>query len=503
MASVSAKRAPGRQSQLPLKRAFEISLKSLRIRFWRSIITAGGIFLGIAFLSTVLTQGLMQWPLPEKVDAGYVRISGQIEGPGDYEVWKPVPVREGIAAGIPPAIINCVAKGKDTFSLAAVVQGKLQALRADKNLARVNREWVGLRKVSQPLLLYIDVFADKDIKVSDAIKAGVPRRVARKLAADAEKYAVAAGSTRAEARKLYGKRGVFKGSQLVDVIREQPNWITPLYMAAALDQDITIGDAVKAGVPEAIARMLAGDGKTFKAGPLGDAINRHPTWIKIWKSRQKRYSIFKQLDDSAVARLDKQYAITLGELLKQAEGFSRDANKADVMIVNAGGRRVSADLTRNPTSAGSIKLSSQDTVLVPDINTKHRALWLVVMSLLVCTVGITNSMLMSVTERYKEIGTMKCLGALDKFVVTLFMLESGMMGVAASILGWAAGFLVMILIAGATKGWDMVGLIGISDVGRTLGLSVVVGLALTIVATIAPAVRAAGMPPAMALRSEI
>ena len=47
------------------------------------------------------------------------------------------------------------------------------------------------------------------------------------------------------------------------------------------------------------------------------------------------------------------------------------------------------------------------------------------MSLLVCTVGITNSMLMAVTERFKEIGTMKCLGALDSFVVVLFMLESG------------------------------------------------------------------------------
>jgi hypothetical protein len=32
------------------------------------------------------------------------------------------------------------------------------------------------------------------------------------------------------------------------------------------------------------------------------------------------------------------------------------------------------------------------------------------MSLMVSVVGITNSMLMSVTERYKEIGTMKCLG---------------------------------------------------------------------------------------------
>ena len=53
-----------------------------------------------------------------------------------------------------------------------------------------------------------------------------------------------------------------------------------------------------------------------------------------------------------------------------------------------------------------------------------RQAWLVTISLLVCVIGIANAMLMSVTERYKEIGTMKCLGALDLFVVELFLLES-------------------------------------------------------------------------------
>ena len=45
------------------------------------------------------------------------------------------------------------------------------------------------------------------------------------------------------------------------------------------------------------------------------------------------------------------------------------------------------------------------------ISTKD--IWLIIMSLIVCVVGIANSMLMAVTERFREIGTMKCLGALD------------------------------------------------------------------------------------------
>ncbi|HXK45343.1 MAG TPA: hypothetical protein PL060_05245 [bacterium] len=64
-----------------------------------------------------------------------------------------------------------------------------------------------------------------------------------------------------------------------------------------------------------------------------------------------------------------------------------------------------------------------------------RQMWLVSLSLLVCVVGIVNAMLMAVTERSREIGTMKCLGALDKFVVELFLLESSMQGLTGSIIG--------------------------------------------------------------------
>ena len=54
----------------------------------------------------------------------------------------------------------------------------------------------------------------------------------------------------------------------------------------------------------------------------------------------------------------------------------------------------------------------------------YKQVWLVCMSLLVAIVGIMNAMLMSVTERFKEIGTMKCLGALDSLIVRLFMIEA-------------------------------------------------------------------------------
>lgn len=134
---------------------------------------------------------------------------------------------------------------------------------------------------------------------------------------------------------------------------------------------------------------------------------------------------------------------------------------------------------------------------------QNRQLWLVIMSLLVCTVGITNSMLMSVTERFKEIGTMKCLGALDRFVVELFLLESGLLGLIASFVGSIVGFGSIALLALASHGWVVVGAIRFLDILRVMGTAMLIGMVLTIVATIPPAIKAAKMPPAMALRTEI
>lgn len=134
---------------------------------------------------------------------------------------------------------------------------------------------------------------------------------------------------------------------------------------------------------------------------------------------------------------------------------------------------------------------------------RNRQIWLVTLSLIVCAVGITNSMLMSVTERFREIGTMKCLGALDRFIVELFLLESGIMGFVASLSGWLVGFLSSWILGLANHGWIVVSQVTLLQVLQTLLAAMAIGIFLTVVATIPPAMRAAKMPPAMALRTEI
>ena len=135
---------------------------------------------------------------------------------------------------------------------------------------------------------------------------------------------------------------------------------------------------------------------------------------------------------------------------------------------------------------------------------RARMIWLVVMSLLVSTVGIVNSMLMSVTERFREIGTMKCLGAPDNFVVTLFFVEAVMVGLVASFAGWLVGCLGAFIQNGVSVGFHRTAQsIGLAHACELMGGCVIVGAVITLIATIAPAGRAAVMPAAAALRTEV
>lgn len=150
---------------------------------------------------------------------------------------------------------------------------------------------------------------------------------------------------------------------------------------------------------------------------------------------------------------------------------------------------------------GGVAISEKDRKEAE--NSGARRIWLVVMSLLVCTVGIANAMLMSVTERFKEIGTMKCLGALDRFIVTLFLLEAMFLGIIASFLGALVGFVAMVLVYWAQAGFIVIANLRPLEVLAVLGICLGIGTVLTVVATAIPARRAATIPPAAALRSEI
>jgi predicted outer membrane lipoprotein len=143
-------------------------------------------------------------------------------------------------------------------------------------------------------------------------------------------------------------------------------------------------------------------------------------------------------------------------------------------------------------------------LLMTDIaEVQTRQGWLVSLSLLVCIVGIINAMLMSVTERSKEIGTMKCLGALDKFIVEIFLLESLAHGIIGSIAGAIIGVLTMTVVYLIQYGGLIIKIFPTGMIVKHMLFSILLGTFFAVVGALYPAYISAKMEPAEAIRREV
>lgn len=116
-------------------------------------------------------------------------------------------------------------------------------------------------------------------------------------------------------------------------------------------------------------------------------------------------------------------------------------------------------------------------------------------SLIVGGIGIMNIMLVSVTERTKEIGIRKALGASGKNILLQFLIESSVLSLFGGLLGVLFAYGISFLV---THYADIPTLITYQALGLAFGVSVVVG----IIFGIAPATKAARKNPIDALRYE-
>jgi hypothetical protein len=135
---------------------------------------------------------------------------------------------------------------------------------------------------------------------------------------------------------------------------------------------------------------------------------------------------------------------------------------------------------------------------------KIRLIWIVTVSLLVTVIGVTNALLMSVTERFREIGTMKCLGALSSFIRKMFLIESSLIGFAGSVIGVLAGALLTMVVYGFSFSFVLVfGSVAYGWLALAGVASIVAGTVLAVLAALYPAGFASRMVPAAALRSTV
>jgi len=125
-------------------------------------------------------------------------------------------------------------------------------------------------------------------------------------------------------------------------------------------------------------------------------------------------------------------------------------------------------------------------------------------ALAVAALGIANATLAAVRERRREIGVLKALGATDRDVRRVFLVESASLGVLGGTLGAVLGYVVSVVVAQVVnrylveQGFEAVPV----EVPVTTMVGVALGsTALAVVAGILPAAKAARLPAREAMGS--
>ena len=226
--------------------------------------------------------------------------------------------------------------------------------------------------------------------------------------------------------------------------------------------------------------------------PVGQRVDIAGLKYQIIGVAGKRGSTFGIDQDNSVLipfpAAQKQFGITNLNTIYLSALKSEDVKDVQQKATNILKKRLSEDEFSVQTQEQTLSTISQITsVLTLALG------GIAAISLVVGGIGIMNIMLVSVTERTREIGLRKALGATPANIRTQFLIEalvlSGLGGVIGIILGFILSFIVGRFITTTVPLWS---------VALSFGFSMIVG----IIFGVAPAIRASRLDPIQALRYE-
>lgn len=128
-------------------------------------------------------------------------------------------------------------------------------------------------------------------------------------------------------------------------------------------------------------------------------------------------------------------------------------------------------------------------------STSKQLIWIAGISLLVGGIGVMNIMLVSVTERTREIGLKKALGARKRVILGQFLTEAAVLTSLGGVIGVGGGIGLAYLVSKITEAPTAIS-------GGAIAISVLFSMIIGIVFGFIPSVKAANLNPIDALRYE-
>ena len=252
---------------------------------------------------------------------------------------------------------------------------------------------------------------------------------------------------------------------------------------------------------------VLGSGMLDKLGlpddPVGEYIELAGEWLKVVGVMEREGELFGiPRDDYVLIPYGTMQSLNgpdadndIAIRLTVADGVDRDAIEHLIARVLRQAHRL------KPGEPDDFRIEAPDRIAdaFDAIGTTITAVigGVVSISLLVGGVGIMNIMLVSVTERTREIGLLKALGATRRNILLQFLLEALTLSLIGGVLGLAAGYALGAGIAFLIPGLDGI-VVPAWAIMTALGFSVIVGIAFGLL----PAAKAADLDPVDALRYE-
>jgi ABC-type lipoprotein release transport system permease subunit len=201
--------------------------------------------------------------------------------------------------------------------------------------------------------------------------------------------------------------------------------------------------------------------------------------------------------------------------LAKAQAFTRTEGRASAILVLLH-RQEDADAIAATLRAPQLEVLTWrdlNQLFLSTIEVSMSFMYLMYLIVLaVVAVVIANTLLMSVFERTREMGILAALGMKGRQILTMFLLEAGMLGIAGIVLGILLGSLGVLYLA--TVGLDVGVEAGVASASFALGSTIyarfapsamaglsIAGLVITLLASLYPAWFAARMEPIDALRA--